>query len=140
MLGLLGGEVQMLTRDHRLGDRAHQGGEIARIGRLRPPGRSAPDQGLPTVAESGVPGYQTASNAGMLVPARTPARLIALLNREIVQVLNKPNMLFRDGGGQIGSSPEEFRVDQGRNGESGRDQGRGCEAEWRAGQARATHF
>jgi tripartite-type tricarboxylate transporter receptor subunit TctC len=66
---------------------------------------------VPTVAESGLPGYQSTTNAGMFAPVRTPDRLIALLNREIGQVLNKPearDLLFKDGTEVVASSPQDF--------------------------------
>ena len=47
----------------------------------------------------------------MFAPVSTPARLITLLNREIVQVLNRQevkDLLFRDGTEVVGSSPQEF--------------------------------
>jgi tripartite-type tricarboxylate transporter receptor subunit TctC len=47
----------------------------------------------------------------MFVPLKTPPRLIALLNREVIQVLNRHeirDLLFRDGTEVIGSSPDEF--------------------------------
>jgi tripartite-type tricarboxylate transporter receptor subunit TctC len=110
VLAVLGGEVQMSFAT---------GGSVAghlKSGKLRAlaiatakPSPLAP--GLPTVAESGLPGYQSASNAGMFVPLKTPPRLIALLNREVIQVLNRHeirDLLFRDGTEVIGSSPDEF--------------------------------
>jgi tripartite-type tricarboxylate transporter receptor subunit TctC len=47
----------------------------------------------------------------MFAPVKTPARLITLLNGEIVKVLNKQevkDLLFRDGTEGVGSSPQEF--------------------------------
>lgn len=48
----------------------------------------APD--LPTVAESGVPGFEAATWLGLLAPAGTPAPVISFLNREVVAVLESP--------------------------------------------------
>jgi len=110
LLGLLAGEVQMSF--------ATSGSVAGHIksGKLRAlaiatakPSLLAP--GMPTVAESGLPGYQSASNAGMFAPVGAPPRLIAFLNREIVQALNRQevkDLLFRDGTEVIGSSPQEF--------------------------------
>ncbi len=110
VLALLGGEVQMSF--------ASSGSVVGHIrsGKLRAlaittvqPSVVAP--GLPTVAEAGLPGYQSATSAGMFAPIRTPTRLIALLNREIVKALNKPELkelLSREGTEAVGSSPEEF--------------------------------
>jgi tripartite-type tricarboxylate transporter receptor subunit TctC len=110
VLGLLGGEVQV-----GFASSGSVAGHI-RAGKLRAlaitsvkPSVVAP--GLPTVAESGLPGYQSTTNAGMFVPVRTPAPLIALLNREIVQALNRPevkDVLFKDGTEVVGSSPREL--------------------------------
>ena len=110
VLGLLGGEVQMSFATSASVAAHIKSGKLRAlaIGTAKP---SALAPGLPTVAESGLPGYQSASNAGMFVPVRTPARLITLLNREIVQALNKQevkDLLFRDGTEVAGSSPQEF--------------------------------
>jgi tripartite-type tricarboxylate transporter receptor subunit TctC len=67
--------------------------------------------GLPTVAESGLPGYQSATTAGMFAPLKTPERLIALLSREVVQALNRPEvreLLLKEGTEVVASSPEQF--------------------------------
>jgi len=110
VLGLLGGEVQMSFATSASVAAHIKSGKLRAlaIGTAKP---SALAPGLPTVAESGLPGYQSASNAGMFVPVRTPARLITLLNREIVQALNKQevkDLLFRDGTEVIGGSSQEF--------------------------------
>jgi len=110
VLGLLGGEVQMSFATSASVAAHIKSGKLRAlaIGTAKP---SALAPGLPTVAESGLPGYQSASNAGMFIPVRTPARLITLLNREIVQALNKQevkDLLFRDGTEVAGSSPQEF--------------------------------
>jgi tripartite-type tricarboxylate transporter receptor subunit TctC len=46
---------------------------------------SLPD--IPTIAESGVPGYEAYSWVGMVAPAATPRAVVARLNREIVEIL-----------------------------------------------------
>jgi tripartite-type tricarboxylate transporter receptor subunit TctC len=66
---------------------------------------------LPTVAASGLPGYEMVSTNGVLAPAGTPAAIINQLNREIVQILHKPHIkeaFFNVGSEVIGSTPEEF--------------------------------
>jgi len=66
---------------------------------------------LPTVAESGVPGYETTNSTGVLAPAGTSPDIISKLNAEIVKVLNQPEMkerLISNGAEPVGSSPEEF--------------------------------
>ena len=72
---------------------------------------SALAPGLPTVAASGVPGYESASLIGLVAPAGTPATLIDRLNQEIVRVLNRAEVkerLLTFGVEAVGSSPEEF--------------------------------
>jgi tripartite-type tricarboxylate transporter receptor subunit TctC len=49
----------------------------------------------PTIAESGVPAYETNSWSTMLVPKGTPAAIIARLNTEVAAVLRSPEALAR---------------------------------------------
>ena len=66
---------------------------------------------LPTVDESGVPGYSSDAWYGMLAPARTPADIIMKLNREIVAMLrdgDARDRLNTLGAEILGSTPEEF--------------------------------
>lgn len=70
---------------------------------------SAPD--IPTLAESGVPGYDFSSWFGFFAPAGTPAEVVTSLNREIVSTLKRDqvrNKLTAQGADIVGSSPEEF--------------------------------
>ena len=70
---------------------------------------SLPD--VPTIAESGVPGYESISWAGVAVPAGTPKEIIARLHTEIVKVLAAPDIrerFLRDGIETVGSTPEQF--------------------------------
>jgi tripartite-type tricarboxylate transporter receptor subunit TctC len=48
----------------------------------------APD--LPTLAESGVPGFEATTWLGLLAPAGTPAAVVSYLNAEVVAVLEPP--------------------------------------------------
>jgi tripartite-type tricarboxylate transporter receptor subunit TctC len=73
--------------------------------------RSAAMPDLPTVSESGVPGYEAASWYGVLAPAKTPRAIIAKLNSEIVRIAQSPDVrerLASDGADPVGNSPEEF--------------------------------
>jgi tripartite-type tricarboxylate transporter receptor subunit TctC len=66
---------------------------------------------LPTVSESGVPGYESSSWYGALVPANTPQNIVTTLNREMVKAIKSPDMrdrLSAEGAQVIGSTPEEF--------------------------------
>jgi tripartite-type tricarboxylate transporter receptor subunit TctC len=66
---------------------------------------------VPTVAESGYPGFQAINWYGYVAPARTPKDVIARLNRELVQVLNAPEVreqLDQQGVEAKTSTPEEL--------------------------------
>ena len=66
---------------------------------------------LPTVAEAGVPGYETTAWYGMAVPTGTPAEVITRLNAESVKVLTLPDVKSRlDATGMVpgSSTPEEL--------------------------------
>ena len=68
---------------------------------------------LPTVAATGLPGYELISPFGIFAPARTSRPVINALNAEIVRVLNRPDskeMLFNLGMEVVGSSPEQLEA------------------------------
>jgi tripartite-type tricarboxylate transporter receptor subunit TctC len=73
--------------------------------------RSAIVPELPSIAEAGVPGYETVSWYGVLAPAGTPKPIIDRLNRELVRITRLPDVrqqFAADGADLIGSSPEQF--------------------------------
>jgi tripartite-type tricarboxylate transporter receptor subunit TctC len=51
--------------------------------------------GVPTVAESGVPGYESILWFGLLTPSGVPRAIVAKLNREIVRILKEPELKQR---------------------------------------------
>ena len=64
-----------------------------------------------TVAESGVPGYESLSWSGIAAPAATPPDVVARLNREINAILASPDMrqkLSEQGAEAVGGTPEAF--------------------------------
>jgi tripartite-type tricarboxylate transporter receptor subunit TctC len=70
---------------------------------------AAPD--IPTVEESGVPGYVYVGWYCMLAPAKTPRHIVKLLNAETVAALQTPEVKERvaaDGGMVVASTPEEL--------------------------------
>ena len=87
-----------------------------RAGRLRALGvtsatrtASAPD--IPTVAEGGLPGYESVQWYGLLAPAGTPREIVAKLHAESVAILRAPEAAKRlagDGAEVIAGTPEEF--------------------------------
>jgi tripartite-type tricarboxylate transporter receptor subunit TctC len=66
---------------------------------------------LPTISESGVPGYETTTWHGWLAPAGIPASIVNRLNVELVKAAKAPDLagkLAADGGEPVGSTPAEF--------------------------------
>jgi tripartite-type tricarboxylate transporter receptor subunit TctC len=66
---------------------------------------------MPTVAESGVPGYEAASWYGVFVPAGTARPTIEKLSGEVVRITRAPDVrerLLADGAEPAGMSPAEF--------------------------------
>jgi tripartite-type tricarboxylate transporter receptor subunit TctC len=69
----------------------------------------APD--VPTIAESGVPGYGVNISMGLLAPAGTPGAVVARLNEEIAKALKLPDVRQRfeaSGIEPAGSTPDQF--------------------------------
>ena len=64
---------------------------------------------VPTIAESGVPGYDSTVWYAMLAPANTPREVVTRINTELLQILKDPSfksMMSLNGIEPIGSSPE----------------------------------
>jgi tripartite-type tricarboxylate transporter receptor subunit TctC len=71
--------------------------------------RAAPE--LPTLAESGYPGFEVTGWFGVLAPARTPRAIVAKLNDEIVRILRLPEVeqrLVAQAADPVASEPEDF--------------------------------
>lgn len=65
----------------------------------------------PTVAESGLPGYETTSWYGLAAPAKTPREVIAKLNQDFLKMVHLPDVkerLFVQGIETVGTTPAEF--------------------------------
>ena len=80
---------------------------LATAGARRSP--TLPD--VPTVAESGLPGYKFGVWLGILAPAGTPQPVVARINKELVRVMALPDVkevLFGQGAESRTSSPQEF--------------------------------
>ena len=66
---------------------------------------------IPTIAESGVPDFESGSWQGVVVPAGTPREVVARLNSEILRIVNAPEMrdrLGKQGADVRTNTPEEF--------------------------------
>ena len=90
----------------------------ARDGKLRAlavtgPKRTPAAPEIPTVAESGVPGYEVTTFYGVSAPAKTPKPIIDRLHAEIVRALNSPDVRERLqglGADPVGNTPEQYTV------------------------------
>jgi tripartite-type tricarboxylate transporter receptor subunit TctC len=75
---------------------------------------------VPTIAEAGVPGYETTIWLGIMAPAGTPKAIVDKLNAEINKVINRPDVKEAwAGAGALVMSPAEFgylrkNIDSGR--------------------------
>ena len=68
---------------------------------------------VPTVAESGVPGYEFTGWMGLLAPAATPRAVIARLHAEATRIVHLPDVKARfviDAADPVGGTPEQFSV------------------------------
>ncbi len=66
---------------------------------------------VPTVAESGVPGYEFTGWMGLLAPAATPRAVIARLHAEAARIVHLPDVKARfviDAADPVGGTPEQF--------------------------------
>jgi len=66
---------------------------------------------VPTIAESGLPGFEASSWFGLLAPAGTPPAIIAKINAEVATWLASPEgreKLAAIGANAAGGSPEDF--------------------------------
>lgn len=87
-----------------------------RAGRLRPMGitsrmRSSVAPEIPTIAEAGLPGFESVQWYGLLAPAQTPKDIVNRLHSEMVTILQQPQIKERlagDGADPVGDTPEQF--------------------------------
>lgn len=108
LVALLSGEIQVLFSTYASGRGHIESGRIRALA-VSTAKRPAVIPDLPTVAEAGVPGYDSGVWYALLAPAGTPRAIVARLNTEIVRVLNEPQyrkMLFNAAITPIGSTPE----------------------------------
>ena len=67
---------------------------------------------LPTLAESGLPGYFSISWIGLVAPAATPRTIIEKISRDVQELVATPEMrdrLISQGATPVGNSPAEFQ-------------------------------
>jgi tripartite-type tricarboxylate transporter receptor subunit TctC len=68
---------------------------------------------IPTVAESGYPGFEATIWQGMLAPAGTPRDIVGRLSGELIKAIQRPDMrewLIQQGLQPMGNTPEQFAI------------------------------
>ena len=110
LVDLVGGQVQMMCTSP-LPAMPH-----VKAGRLRALGmtsakrsRAAPE--VPTIAEQGLPGYESSLWYAMLAPAATPQAVIKRVHAETVKIVKSPELagqLLSQGAEPVGNSPQEL--------------------------------
>jgi len=110
LIDLIAGQVHLVF-SNALSSLPH-----VRSGRVRPlavtsAARYGAAPEIPTVAESGVPGFEAVNWYGWLAPAGTPAAIVGKLNAEIGNAVRAPDMqqrFARDGAEPVTSTPAQF--------------------------------
>ncbi len=85
----------------------------ARVLAVTTPKRTAAAPDWPTLAESGIPGFDTSLWVGLLAPAATPKAVVDKLNAEVVRVLKLPDVVERivsQGADPSGGSAADFKA------------------------------
>jgi tripartite-type tricarboxylate transporter receptor subunit TctC len=110
LIDIMGGQTQLMI-DAIIDVLQHvQGGQLRALA-ITTQKRSSLAPDLPTISESGLPGYEFSLWYGIFAPAGTPPALVAQINRDIVRVINLPavkDQMKTYGIEAIGNSPSEF--------------------------------
>ncbi len=107
---LIAGQIQMSFNSTSTALAHMQAGRVRALA-ISTAARSSAAPGLPTIAESGLPGFDASIWQGVFAPARTPTDIVARLNREIVAALNAGDVkeqLRVQGLDTLPSTPEQF--------------------------------
>lgn len=107
---LLAGQVNLMF-DLVLTAQSHVKSGAARALAVTGMERSAALPGVPTVAESGVPGFEVSAWFGFFAPAGTPAAIVTALNVETVKAMRAQDLrerLASQGAEAVTNTPEQF--------------------------------
>jgi tripartite-type tricarboxylate transporter receptor subunit TctC len=107
---VIGGHVQMMFDAITVMAQGVRSGQLIGLGTTGAK-RSAVMPEMPTVAEAGVPGYESIIWIGLMAPAGTPKPVIDLLNAEIGKVMNRTDVKeawAKQGAVPMPMSPAEF--------------------------------
>jgi tripartite-type tricarboxylate transporter receptor subunit TctC len=107
---VMGGQVSMTFDNITTAWPLAKGGKLRALA-VTTAKRSPVSPEVPTLAESGLPGYEIGSWQGVFAPAGTPPDIVKRLNTEIVKIINSPDVqkkLLELGAEPVGNSPEDF--------------------------------
>ncbi|HEV3373756.1 MAG TPA: tripartite tricarboxylate transporter substrate-binding protein, partial [Xanthobacteraceae bacterium] len=110
---LLGGHIQLMFTPIPSGHGQVESGLLRALA-VTSAQRSSLLPDLPTVAESGLPGYEAALRYGLVAPAGTPRPIVERLNKELRLALAADDVrqrLAADGAEVLPSTPEEYAAD-----------------------------
>jgi tripartite-type tricarboxylate transporter receptor subunit TctC len=109
---VMSGEVELAVMPVSAAQQYIQKGRLKPLG-MTGPRRAASLPEVPTIAESGLPGFEITSWQGLFVPANTPRDIVMRIQTEAAKALNAPDVRARlPGLGQepVGSTPDEFNA------------------------------
>lgn len=107
---LLSGSIDVMFPDPSSAAGPIQGGQLKLLG-VASGTRLNQYPNVPTIAESGYPGFEMVAWVGAFVPAKTPTEIVTRLNEELNKILKRPDMLayFDTVGAQLyATTPEEL--------------------------------
>ena len=107
---LLGGRIQMIFDNMPSALPLVKSGELKALG-VTSLKRSASAPEIPTIAESGLPGFDSTSWFGLFAPANLPKSVLARINTETVKVMSSPEVkdkLFQLGLDSTPGTPEQL--------------------------------
>ena len=110
MTDLLGGRIEMMFAPGPVVQSSVQAGKLRAIG-ITDARRSRFYPDVPTIAESGLPGYESVGWFGLLAPAKTPPEIVKQINADVVAIMDTKE--FREQLAILGAeatpqTPEEF--------------------------------
>ncbi len=111
LIDVVGGQVQIMFAITSIALPQVQNGKVRGLG-VSSAQRTPLAPALPTLAESGLPGYEVIGWNGLLAPAGTPPAIVAKINAEASRALKQPDLMQRLSGAfydtAAGNTPEQY--------------------------------
>ena len=108
---VVGGHVNLMLAALSIVKGSVKGGKLRMIA-VGSDRRSSEFPDVPTISESGVPGFQAKSWFGLVAPAETPPEIIKKINQDVIKVMSNPafaqQYLAAQGLEPITGTPEQF--------------------------------